>query len=526
MESGGGGRRTHRRSAAFFLALIGLFAAPAAGAVAAPADLDRSFGESGLTSSAQQPELTGSFDMAVGPNGATFLLKGLRRCDIGGCVNDLFVTRLRPDGSVDSSYGQGGQAQTQATAPDMSRADARIAADSAGRAVVVAHDGSDLIVLRLDPAGGLDDTFSGDGRAEIAGFGTAEPAVSLAVAPDDEIVTSAGWTVQGSNPSEPMTGLLVRRFLVDGSTDPGFGGSGVVTASVIGANPFQSIALGQDSTVIAVSESCCGSLPHEPVLLRIQPDGSVDPKFGSRIWAPSLEDRLGGGGRRVASIAVKALFVRRNGRLDILVNSLPRVTGLSGSFGPTTYLLRVLPNGRLDGHFGKRGVRRLASPAEAAAIEGEGKIFAVSRAFDRYGQAAMVAYRLRADGSLDRKFGGGRVLLSDSFGEGPGPLLAGYSGRRPVIFDEGASGCRSDCPPQPLVIRLRGGGSSARCLGRRATIVGTRRGEILRGTPHRDVIAALEGNDTVRGLGGRDLICGGPGLDSLTGGPGADRIRQ
>jgi hypothetical protein len=65
---------------------------------------------------------------------------------------------------------------------------------------------------------------------------------------------------------------------------------------------------------------------------------------------------------------------------------------------------------------------------------------------------------------------------------------------------------------------------SARCDGKRATIVGTSRGETIRGTARRDIIAALGGNDTVRGLGGNDLICLGAGNDRAFGGRGADKI--
>lgn len=54
-----------------------------------------------------------------------------------------------------------------------------------------------------------------------------------------------------------------------------------------------------------------------------------------------------------------------------------------------------------------------------------------------------------------------------------------------------------------------------RCLGRRATIVGTGRADVLRGTPRPDVIAALGGNDRVFGLGRGDVICGGPGNDLI-----------
>jgi Tol biopolymer transport system component len=63
-----------------------------------------------------------------------------------------------------------------------------------------------------------------------------------------------------------------------------------------------------------------------------------------------------------------------------------------------------------------------------------------------------------------------------------------------------------------------------RCAGRRATIVGTRGRDRLRGTRRADVIVALGGHDRVRAGRGRDLVCGGRGNDRLFGGPGRDRL--
>ncbi len=64
-----------------------------------------------------------------------------------------------------------------------------------------------------------------------------------------------------------------------------------------------------------------------------------------------------------------------------------------------------------------------------------------------------------------------------------------------------------------------------RCLGRRATIVGTRGDDHLRGTPRADVVVALGGDDVVVGFGGDDRICAGAGADRVHAGAGHDRIR-
>jgi Ca2+-binding RTX toxin-like protein len=67
-------------------------------------------------------------------------------------------------------------------------------------------------------------------------------------------------------------------------------------------------------------------------------------------------------------------------------------------------------------------------------------------------------------------------------------------------------------------------GIAARCQGRRATIVGTKGPDQVRGTARADVIAGLGGRDVVRSLGGDDRVCGGDGGDRISGGRGRDRL--
>ena len=63
-----------------------------------------------------------------------------------------------------------------------------------------------------------------------------------------------------------------------------------------------------------------------------------------------------------------------------------------------------------------------------------------------------------------------------------------------------------------------------KCLGKRATVVGSNRSQTLRGTAGADVIVGLGGADTIKGLDGADKVCGGGGNDTLIGGPGRDQL--
>ena len=66
--------------------------------------------------------------------------------------------------------------------------------------------------------------------------------------------------------------------------------------------------------------------------------------------------------------------------------------------------------------------------------------------------------------------------------------------------------------------------AAPKCFGKKATIVGTNKADVLKGTAKADVIVGLGGNDTIKALGGKDRICGGSGNDKLYGGPGYDLI--
>jgi Ca2+-binding RTX toxin-like protein len=64
--------------------------------------------------------------------------------------------------------------------------------------------------------------------------------------------------------------------------------------------------------------------------------------------------------------------------------------------------------------------------------------------------------------------------------------------------------------------------AAPKCFGKKATIVGTAKADLIKGTSRADVIVGLGGTDTIKGVGGNDLLCGGKGADKLIGGSGGD----
>src|SRR5262245_48626707 len=115
--------------------------------------------------------------------------------------------------------------------------------------------------------------------------------------------------------------------------------------------------------------------------------------------------------------------------------------------------------------------------------------------------------------------------------------------RQPLLASEGARSPWGGAHPQGEVGRMRklilfmvlatlalvtlpqiASAVMPRCLGTRATIVGTARADVIKGTARADVIAGLGGGDVIRGLGGADRICGGNGSDKLIGGDRGDLL--
>lgn len=76
------------------------------------------------------------------------------------------------------------------------------------------------------------------------------------------------------------------------------------------------------------------------------------------------------------------------------------------------------------------------------------------------------------------------------------------------------------------ILVLSGTAEAARpkCMGKKATKVGTNGDNTISGTKGDDVIVAKGGDDFVFGKGGNDLICGGSGVDVLFGGGGNDKL--
>lgn len=488
-------------------------------ATAAPADLDRSFGSGGIARIDGPAGPSFPADafarMAVGPQDEVFVLySNYAPCDPPfDCAVDLAIARFDADGKRDASFGTGPGSVLQVRQFTERQAfDLAVGPD--GKPVVVASDHSldpegsvtGVTVARFDREGHLDGTFGVGGKAPQPFEAFVDTPLAVAVQPDGEIVvTGEGSMTEGGQE------LLLARYLPNGDLDSGFGSGGRAAATLPTRTRPADLMLDAAGNITVPAPLCC-----------VGSSGS-----------------FGGGGFAVARFLA-------DGRADTgfagtgqLVFPTPGAIGFVEAAAPApdggTYLsfeentetvstvgniVKLLPNGSPDAAFGAGGRLRLFDRVgdidpSALTVDGRGRIVGAG-----WGDGKVSAFRLRSEGSSDRTFNGGQHVDAP-YGGVPLAVALQSSGRIVVL---GNSGC---CQSKGFaLIAFRGGTDHTRCMGRKATIVGTRRADELIGTPHRDVIAALGGKDEVRGLGGADLICGGRGKDMLFGGAGRDQIRQ
>lgn len=474
------------------LAACALLALGVATASAAPADLDRSFGSAGaaVVEGSSGPKFNSQAPpkLAVGPEGEVFVLHaetapcaGFSECHI-----EWFLARFSADGVRDTGSAPG--SVLSVTGNEYEPADLAVGLD--GKPVVAALDRNRVVVARFDQAGHLE-AMLGAGDANPLFGDTYDPPV-LAVQSDGKVVVAVGNALE----------LRVVRYLPSGERDPGFGNGGEAALTLGTRSRPAGVLLGATGSVSIAAPQCCGGSPpygegigFARFLANGQPDTGLNGSGQFLLPTPGARGN------------VEAAALAPDGGAYIVFEIDTGPTATVGS------VVKLRPDGSLDTAFGRDGFSRFPMMSvDDLVVDGKGRLIAGG-----WNGGAAVS-RMRPGGGVDRTFAGGTAARLPS--TGPASVALQEKGKI-VVLGEPCCG-----PKTASLYRLAGGTDHTRCLGRKATIVGTDKADEITGTPHRDVIAALGGKDKVRGLAGPDLICGGKGLDSLGGGPGRDEVRQ
>jgi uncharacterized delta-60 repeat protein len=431
------------------LLLTGLVLCLAAPALGAGPVLDPSFGAGGLvTGSAPQNAVFTGFAAVRAPDGRIYVDEG----------PGLFA--FLPNGSPDTSFGEGGSVVFPSERWPTYFTVAGIAVDGQGR-VLVAGTRSDnepdsgepsqvATVIRYLPDGGLDPTFA-DGGVLRTTFGFPLPRDESGLSPasadhvavrlsDLGVDANGGVLLSGSfaertvrcpnGVSYEMPLGFLARLGADGQLDQGFGQSGLAPQPGLGLITDLQVEPSGASAFTATPAGC--ALPRDGFLARVGADGRPDGGFG-----------LGGRSRLAEPPARLAAAPDRG----LLVLSAPERVGEGRESHSLTSIRRFRTDGSLDRGIGDRGRAALVLPGrssvfEAVVADPRGRIL-LAGAVQPPGSAPQrrfVLQRLEADGSPDRRFGkrgrvttgfgararskaraimlapGGRILLAGSLG--------------------------------------------------------------------------------------------------------------
>lgn len=362
-------------------------------------------------------------DFGFGYNEATaIMIQGDGKIVVAGeaaqaNARDFALARYNSDGSLDTTFGTGGEVLT-AFGGDTYQGASSLAIQSNGDIVAagasITATSSNVALARYTPSGSLDTTFGSGGEVLTAVGNTFSAAASVAIQGDGKIVAS-GTAYTGTSTG---TDFALVRYNSDCSVDTTFGSGGETTTDFGSLNDAGGkVAIQSNGDIVAVGDSYQSITGPDFALARYTPSGSLDTSFGS-------------GGKVLTDFGntqdyATGLVLQTNGAIVAAGDSIQPTTGYDFA------VARYTAAGTLDSTFGSGGKvttnLALVSPIDAygrggVAIQADGKLV-VAGAADRgvfAGRDEFALARYNANGTLDTTFGsGGRV--STSF---PGQALA------------------------------------------------------------------------------------------------------
>lgn len=400
------GRCLRLATAAALAALCVLAVAPAA--FANPGDLDSGFGSGGkvLTGFAGT-ESDNAYALALQSDGKILAGGGGLGTDLGTCVSSAsywLLARYNTDGSLDQSFGSGGQS-TSPVLCDGSGAQSEIqalAVQSDGKIIAVglgntSTKGSQLTVARYNSDGTLDSSFANssgmpEGMEQITfGEGTSD-ATGVAIEGDGKLVVSGQYC-------DSTCEFLVVRLNSDGSLDEAFGSKGHVltpgpTSGADASTEDGTLALQSDGKIIVGGIQSEGVTSSQGMLVRYNADGTLDSSFGSGGIVIDTQDY----GIMGVALAQDGTIVTAGNLCSSNPNGFPLTAYAAG-------------DGSLDSSFGSGGeaclgLANAAPGALALAPDGSFIVAGTMTSADASAQMMMVA-RVTANGTLDSTFGSG-----------------------------------------------------------------------------------------------------------------------
>ncbi|HEY9692375.1 MAG TPA: DUF4347 domain-containing protein [Oculatellaceae cyanobacterium] len=204
----------------------------------------------------------------------------------GESSGQVIIARYLSSGAIDASFGFGtGKVTTTLPSADTTN---YIALQADGKIVAVSRNfNNDIVVSRINQDGSIDNNFGFNGQV-TTNLGGNESPKTLAVQSDGKILV-AGWTDNGG------TQIALVRYNTNGSLDISFGGGdGIVTTTPINGytySPYSTYNTNFNALNLAIQSDgkilVSGTIYNvsnansDMVVMRYNPDGTLDSSFDS-----------------------------------------------------------------------------------------------------------------------------------------------------------------------------------------------------------------------------------------------------
>lgn len=350
------------------------------GAVAAPGQLDPTFGVGGKVI-LSPPSNAAAAAVVVSLHDGRYILGGS-----DGDFFHFFKARFASDGARDLTYLGAGQPPVSLFAIGQVGA---LAPDEKFLLAGICVSPSRACVSRYLDSGALDPFFAGTGSV-VSSIGIQAASAVIVDALNRTLIAGDCTTSTTSN-----SGCIVR-YLADGSLDLTFGNGGKVSGTQ-GA----SIAIQNDQKIV-LAGACFNGTDYDICVTRHLPNGALDVEFGNAgttvVDRPGFDDRA------------FALGIAEDG-------GLLAAGRCSNETDADFCLIRLKPNGLIDTAFGVSGRAMTAvgsgnDEARGLSLQSDGKIVLSGRCASG-SRNLFCAARYNADGSLDGSFSGAGKAIVD-----------------------------------------------------------------------------------------------------------------
>jgi uncharacterized delta-60 repeat protein len=331
---------------------------------------------------------------------------------------EIALLRFNADGTLDTSFGQGGMAVFN---PDLTDLFSNFTLQPDGKIVVVGAevssprgyltpaivDGdqmdtyvwqdSGVVVARFNADGSYDPTFQGErprtnpgveltSESEIWAIGGTDGGFSVALQPDGKLVVAGQNDVYGNSP-------VILRYEIDGTLDSSFTDGkdqpGLVTVPMRSYAPYSGaygwnndtgVGIQSDGKIVFAAANPAGDL----VAVRFNPGGGLDASFGAAgmaVYSPAPGTPL----------AMSGLVIQPDDKILLAGHQLSPPGAYPGELvtGTGLYLVRLDASGTPDSSFGQGGaeafgttsdpITSLAETQYTPVIDGNGRVAGIAQ---------------------------------------------------------------------------------------------------------------------------------------------------